>query len=746
MAPPAPIPIPTPAPTPPPSAPRQRWWASCACLLLGVVTFVVLGKSDTPLLGCASVLESWLRVGWMPAVYLLAAWGLVRAIHRRWFPHVMASHTLWLALGLALLLTLSHALAWLGGLDPRVAMGILAWLPIAAGLGCALMALRHARELSPPAALASRWSLPGCVAIGCLMAAACSPPGVLWSSEFGGYDALSYHLQLPQEWLLAGGMKPSLHNVYGFLPSALEAAFAHVGVLRSPAMRLGEGGGVGGGAWAAGLLDAQGAGLLAAQQLHALLALAACLACGRLASAAAASVSANPDIARRAASLAFSLAACTPWVLVVGSLAYNEMPMLLALAAIGVVLLQARRGAEVAHPLRLGLLVGLLAGMAVIVKPTAMLFVAVPAGVAMLLLLPRGVWVRAILGATVAGALMLAPWMARSVLATRNPVFPFAASLFPNPDGGTGHWNTEQVARFGAGHRFQGTWGERLRLTIAPDPHDPMGSTHRGLRHPQWGVVLFASFAVAGGLALTPRPHHRVRSDLPLARSVSVLPILLLGVQLLLWLFATHVQSRFLLPMLPIAAATCAAALASLTQRTLGRLITLLALGVQCGFLAHTIRHEPRGAATALLATPADLMGAPGTLLPNTPDDALSPEQWINTHVPPRERMLLLGDATPLLYRGEVSYATTWDTHPLALVIEAAPQNAARWTPLLREQGFSRVLINASELQRLERSGFLDPRLDPARIASWAREETTLIRAWPERGQYLVLLTPPARQ
>jgi len=48
--------------------------------------------------------------------------------------------------------------------------------------------------------------------IAIVILAACSAPGWLWATEFGGYDVLSYHLQLPREWYDAGRIVPLDHS------------------------------------------------------------------------------------------------------------------------------------------------------------------------------------------------------------------------------------------------------------------------------------------------------------------------------------------------------------------------------------------------------------------------------------------------------------------------------------------------------------------------------------------------------
>ena len=104
-----------------------------------------------------------------------------------------------LPMGAAALLSITHALGSLGLLT--AAGGVFAWLPIAVGLYLLVRILRdesddgEARE----AQQAGAWNDAGAPAIAAALAAlyaaaAASAPEWLWSSEFGGYDAVSYHL------------------------------------------------------------------------------------------------------------------------------------------------------------------------------------------------------------------------------------------------------------------------------------------------------------------------------------------------------------------------------------------------------------------------------------------------------------------------------------------------------------------------------------------------------------------------
>ncbi len=131
-----------------------------------------------------------------------------------------------IGLGVAAMMTLDAALGSLGLLQWGGSIG--AWALIAAGFALLLPQVRGlARGWPAPPLLA--WTAAPAVAV--LLLAACSAPGWLWSSEFGGYDAMSYHLQLPGEWLALGRIAPLDHNVYSYLPGYVEAAYYHLAVL-----------------------------------------------------------------------------------------------------------------------------------------------------------------------------------------------------------------------------------------------------------------------------------------------------------------------------------------------------------------------------------------------------------------------------------------------------------------------------------------------------------------------------------
>ncbi len=699
-----------------------------AAVLAGTIAGVSRGP-HTPQAGLVSVIYMLLVAGPPVAAYLLGAFGL-GTLFRRWTRDAKAAATIECGLGLALMLSVSHVLGVLGLLSgtPGFAFGGGVVL-----IGIVLLArriLEHVRRTGgvitgsiPKSALLA---VP---ALAVLVTAASSPPGWLWDSEAHGYDALSYHLELPQEWIESGRIWPSDHNVYSYLPGYVESAFTHLGTLigapatgRERSLPL-------------GLLAAEGHGVITCQLLHAAMAMLAAVLVGRWAAARAGS-----EIGAIAGSLFLSI----PWVIVTGSMAYNEMGVAAlfaaAVLAAGDPALRAR-----------GLICGFLIGVACGCKPTAIFLCAPVVG---LFLITRGAaqnaespdrsW-KVLAGAVIGGAVAIAPWLIRNTIACGNPVFPMATGLF-----GTGAWTPDQVQRYIAGHQFSGTFTSRLAMLF--DTGRP-GQPPRGLLHPQW-AILPAVAAVAWALSLVRRETH-IRAF-----------ILGLGfaAQLLAWLFFTHLQSRFLLPLAVTGCGAVALALTALIPRNdldppgrtssrrgliygAGSLICIGHAGLSIGIFSAQSGGQPN---LSLLESPWFRTGElDRRVLTRDPSQArelveiASPEIFTNVLAPPGTKVYLLGEARALYYTCPILYNTTWDRWPLGEAIRRAPVLPQAWTRELWDKGVRLVLLNEPEVARLQASGWADPLVTPETISSWLKAEGRLVRSWPDIGVSLFELTPP---
>lgn len=233
------------------------------------------------------------------------------------------------------------------------------------------------------------------------------PAGFLWKGEPNAYDVLAYHLQLPREWYELGRIVPLTHNVFSFMPLALE-------MHSLAAMQLM------GGAWA---------GMYAAQMMHAAFFAAAALA----------AYGAFAPMGRAAAVLAGLAILGCPYVLLLAPIAYNEGGVVLY--GVLVLALLVRKDVSLAGAAVAGACAGFAAGVKLTAVP---LWIVAPA--VMLAVLPGG-W-RRIAPFLIAAALAFSPWLVRTAVWTHgNPVFPLMADAL-----GAAHFTPEQVARFNAAH------------------------------------------------------------------------------------------------------------------------------------------------------------------------------------------------------------------------------------------------------------------------------------------------------
>lgn len=769
---------------------------SAACLVLGLVASVgaappgVSGSAYTMAVAAATL--GWYAVVLVPPLFVVASAVCTGAMLKR----ALADRGVALpggvapALGLGVLLTVVHGMWWLagffGGLQGLTAT-VLAWglamapvivwqrrfrLPgwlLAGGILAAGMPGTSPAEV----ALAKAQVRGGVIVLlvivaglGFVLPYAMVPPGTLWPSEYGGYDALSYHLPLAQEWYTRGWLAPVSHNVYSFLPSYFESAFVHMAALTWAPQ------GAPAGADAlrhigVGLLAGDGRLLLSAQALHTLtLGLAAWSVAGLVRVIGARLAGGGTDLAGGAITVASVVAAIltitAPWMVVTGTLAYNEAPLVALLAAALACALSTGLG-----PRGRGVLCGVLTGLACCIKPSALVLGAPMVGIAML----AGCWdaVRAghytyfryvvtrRLAACVglcllAGAITLAPWLVRNAVAAGNPVFPFAAGAL-----GQGHWSTEQAARYAAAHRPDRGVIDAMALMVAADvqaaPMAPAVQRHRGATNPQWMPLMpLGAAALVGLVALT-----RTR------RTGVVLGVGVLATWIA-WGALTHAQSRFLVVLVPVAATSvgCVVGVVMTRARTessrravavaaIGGLVAITGLvwftsgpaaqasgGVGLGrgsAMEATLYGGPRIHTALEVAQQLDAAAGDGARVRAIFESA-SPSSYVAL-LPDVEmtRVLLVGGATPL-YAGPVAYATAWDTWPILTQMDRDAARPSQWTRGLGE-AYDYAIVDMSEVTRLWQSGYLDPRLTPDRIGEWMRT-TRLVRAWSDRGIFLV--------
>jgi hypothetical protein len=683
--------------------PGRQWAIFGLCALAGAAIVSAHGGPHGPLEGLAVVAAAWGTGAAAAAVVLGAAWGLGGWVCRPM--HVRGSAgergVVRFGVGLAVLLIVWLALGTIGFLHPAVAWGLV-------GIGLARVAMDMRQRGVPRVRTPSPWAWASLAGLCVVFVAASNPPGALWSSEFGAYDVLSYHLTLPQAWLTEGRVWPVEHSAYSYLPGAWNAAYAWVGALTlAPA--------------GDGLLAGGGWRLIVMQHLHASLVVVAAWMTGVVAHRVALLSGIGRAGARTARWIAAGLLALTPWIVVVGSLAYNELGVVVLGAAAIIGALGRWRSAW-----QRGAVCGVLVGAACLVKPTAIVLVCPVVGLALAATAMRAGGARgatlAVIAGAITGMVTLSPWLVRNtVAADGNPVFPLMTGTL-----GRAHWSTTQADRWDAAHAAEGGLADRVRTAAWSDPGagpdaEPV-ERWRGVSNPQWGIAWFAAFAGTGvAIVLVPRKGAVVA----IAAGV--------GAGLVGWVAVTHIQSRFLVPLAPMAATVAGlgvVSLARVTRGDAGRWVGGALALVQGVWLGAVWAGERGGQPNRLLTVgPRVLMGD----VYDADVGRFSTPAWVNNELPADAVVLMIGEASVLYYKPRVVWASAWDQAALLPLGEEERFESA-WTGRVRELGVTHLFINLGEVERLRRSGYVDPHVTGEAVVSWADSVGRPVMAWPDAG------------
>lgn len=681
--------------------------------VVAIATMLLLGAlvpAGTPARGLDAI-GLLLERGWPAAIWMLAAAGLGSVLVHL-LPAWARDRGVGFPLGVAGLVVIDLALGGLGLLGRGHES--VAWAVVAVP---GTLAIVNGLRSRGTASASDSWRLaiPLGVPIGVLLLAATSTPGWLWATEFGGYDALSYHLELPREWWYAGGLVETPHNAYGFLPGGVSAAFLHLMTL------------IGDPAKAA----------VSCQILVALLTIAAADAAGRLAVAWSAGNDApshTDDGTSSRSRLAMLALLSTPWVVVTGSLAYDEAAVMLAMAAAVSMLHLASRTANepTTSPrddLRFGAALGCVLALAVLAKASSGVLVVMPVAIAAAVLLPSRRWPAIVAGTATAGAIACLPWLVRNAVWTGNPVFPFATGLL-----GSGDWTDEQIRRFALGHGGPGVVGgltAMIREFLFDDLAGglPPGEPWR----PQWWWLPIA------GLAAIAWRLRRTHATTGVDRRRTVAIVVLIAAALLAWAGLTHAKARFLLAVAPILAAAIGLAGLDLERRwpRARPVVVLLAWLMPIAPLV-MFATERDGAPSGAIAADDVLDGRLEARMiaeadPRTARSlrAEATRAFVLRDLDPTARVLLVGVADPfhLAIEGpdgaasRFAYTTVWTKGPLERAFDATDESSPRAAATaaieaLAAAGFTHLLVAPTMLEIWTGSGWLDPGLEPARIAA----------------------------
>ncbi len=708
--------------------------------VVGLGTILVLGSlvmPGSPMAG-PTALVLLVERGWPAALWMLAAVGL-GTVALPALPPALRVSGLRLPLGVAAMIVLDLTLGGLGLLGRG--HETIAWLAVLAPAGLGVGAIWRSRQDRGPAPPVDPWRLaiPLGIPIGVLLLAATSTPGWLWASEFGGYDALSYHLQLPREWWLAGGIVETPHNAYGSLPGGVSAAFLHLMTL----------------------VGDPGAAAVTCQILVALLTIAAADAAATLTGV---WFDGNPrqtidiDVATSRARLAMITLMATPWVVVTGSLAYDEALVMMAAAAAAVIVLRIGDASpSLPQDLRHGAVLGLVLAAAVLAKASSGVLVVLPIAAMTAVLLPMRRW-PAIAAATATGGLLAClPWLLRNAGWTDNPVFPFATGVF-----GAGDWTAEQVARFADGHASPGGSAAFVAVVREFLLDDLLGGLPSGEPwRPQWLALPLLGLASFGLLLLRLAPETR-------RRTAAVLAAVVTGI--VAWMFLTHAKARFLLAIAPLlAAAVGLAGLEIGRPRQWARWVVAGAAWLAPLGPVLIFATEKDGAPAAAIGADEAFDGRADAAMIAAADPRTARElradatrAFVLHDLPDDARILMVGVADPfhLPFASETGtprllYTTVWTRGPLETAITRAidagagddpDELAASVVEHLRTEGVTHLLVAPTMLEIWRASGWLDPVLVPERIAALSTSPgVRIVHRFRDGGVLLSIAAPPDR-
>ncbi len=465
------------------------------------------------------------------------------------------------------------------------------------------------------------------------------------------FDALVYHLGLPQQYLLRGGIAYLPHSHYSALPANAE-------MLYTLGLALG------------GELLAQ----LLSWWIGVLLALSVAVECARL----------------------------RPGSGSIGFVAQLSMPVALFMAAhtgsdqavalwVFQALMAARRWRE-GGDLRWFALLAACAGLAAGTKytalyhllPLALLFLVRPgerpAAAAGAARWAGRMAARALLGLGIA-LLIAGPWYARNLVNTGNPVYPAFYSVLGGSD-----WSRESAervardVRHGAGSELTlpGLLSIPWDLVMEPVRFGALGEAGRGL----WLFALAALYAVA----------RMPRARLPALYAALVVPF---------WL-ATSLNLRYILPLLAVLNCLAAAGLGELARRS-----RPAAWGVAAAVGAAVLSSF-----WVFLVTERQVFKPDELLFGRTGREAYLADtisyypaaRLVNDKLPPEARLLLVGETRLFYLRRRAEASSAYDRTLIVDMVRRAGSVDGVLCEMAR-QGFTHVLYNQPEAERLE-SGF----------------------------------------
>ncbi len=477
------------------------------------------------------------------------------------------------------------------------------------------------------------------------------------------FDVREYHLQGPKEWLLAGRISTLEHNVYTSFPFLSEMLSLAAMVLH--------------GDWWQGAI----AGKLTLSLFQLLSALAVFAISRRWIGVASGWIAAAALLS-------------TPWILRISTIAYAEGAITFYLIASVMTALLAAGCERAPNKTKLISLTGFLAGSAMAAKYPGVLSAVLPIGLFLLIIVvtkrrmvpdenaaspdstnaadsaSRRILVNA--AVFTAGVLIaVGPWLAKNGIATGNPVYPLAYSVF-----GANDWSPQMDAKWKNGH--------------SPSEHQltriPAHLADVAIRNDWQNGFLFA-FAVPAIL---------------LVRRNSAVSWLLAHACWLLvtWWFFTHRIDRFWVPLIPIVAVLAGAAW-KLSTSIAWKSLTIGALSL-CAVFNYGLCRYP----TAIGFHSGLIELETVRKLPIRDDIKL-----LNTILDDNVRLLSVGEAEVFDIDRDIVYNTVFDESIFQEWTSAQPgyevpadeqtmKSAQEIRTILQQNGITHILVNWSEILR----------------------------------------------
>ena len=481
--------------------------------------------------------------------------------------------------------------------------------------------------------------------------------------------------------MAAGAIRPLEFLAYSGMPNFVEGGFLHLMSFASDARD----------------------GAVACQMLHASMLLVAAFVLADCAAIFARACGVNEGVARIVVLCAML---STPWMIVVGSLAYSESGIVLAFACILNVF--ARK------PLSLpwaGFMLGVLMAVLIGSKASSIILV-VPALMAWLALgIGRGYvnW-KCIAWGALAMTIGLVPWLARNWYYAGSPFFPLATNLV-----GLGWWTGEQSVRWNQAHasdetmmqRVLALWNQLFVFGVGTNP--TVGEPWKWF----WGALPWLGVIGVVTLAFR-RATKRVAIALACGGA-----LMMIG-----WMVATHLQSRFLIPLAVPLSLACGLAMASVFTGATheqypaarARKPLRIALGLWACLPAWYLATDTPNSLYFIGQNGyfqgdddwRDLRSREAVLRDAVLDNTTV--ELVMNHWRPEWRVLSVGWSTQfwLQPNARLTWSSVWDIN----AIEACDGLSVEEATALLSKNFDALLIDVPMLERWKRSGWLSPKIN----------------------------------